>query len=211
MTMLMLAIVGRVFHWTFRKKFTRRHEVWFWVIVVGCGTIALQMANYNIIRPIYEAISAPAAGTPPPKFHCSLTEGAIEPGWEGSPVSVLYMLKVVNSGGPSVAWRWKLKAEVAGEVITVDARETGLNEVLFDPNTKQQSAKLDNASYLPNCLLETPVGNGAGKSGWVVFAFPTATADDLGRIGNRFTLSFEDCNGVITSITNTITQKGGVF
>jgi hypothetical protein len=147
-----------------------------------------------------------------PNLHCSLVHGAIAPPFETTPVSVFYQLKVVNSGSPSIAWRWRLAITLTtGQVIELDAPEHPMNETFVNPATKQLTIQFDNSTYLPNLLLENPIATGAGKVGWIVFRVDTATQEDLQRIGNRFVLKFEDCEGNVTSITNVLTQKGGVL
>ena len=61
----------------------------------------------------------------------------------------------------------------------------------------------------PNPNLHCSFVDGGITSAWLAFSIDTATQDDLQRIGNRFILKFEDCDGNVTSITNVVDQKGG--
>lgn len=120
-----------------------------------------------------------------PSLHCSLVGGGVLAAFGTTPPTILYQLKVVNSGSPSIAWKWRLEITfTTGQVIKIDATENPSGEVLINPNTKEQSGKLDNSNYLPNALLENPLPTGAGRRGWIIFPVNSATQDDLQRIGN---------------------------
>jgi len=146
-----------------------------------------------------------------PSLHCSVVQGAILQSYQGSVPRIIYKLKVVNSGSPSIAWRWHLVVTLTtGQNIDVDASENPASETVVNPPPNGPSI-FDNSNYLPNTLLENPIATGAGKAGWVGFEMNTATADDLVRIGNQLVLSFEDCKGNVISITNVLTKAGGQF
>jgi len=205
----MLTIITRIIRMTLGKKMTTKHEVVFWAGCVVFGTIALAVINAGMITPIKDRLANLRIASP--NLHCSFISGAVGGSVNGSPPNIFYQLKIVNSGSPSVAWKWNLKIILTtGQIIALDATENPSFQTIIDPNTQQQS-KFDNGQYLPNIMLENPLQSGAGKSGWVSFRVDTATEQDLERIGNRFIIQFEDCDGNETCITNIIIQKGGIL
>lgn len=190
---------------------------WFWVNAIakdtsdsknqsselGISVKQLDARTFDIERQ-FSAFSTP-------NLHCSLVSGGIPGGIYGGPCRILYQLRVVNSGSPSIAWRWHLRVKLnTGQAIETDANEVPSWETLINTNNQQQMV-LSNDTYLANSLLENPIQTGAGKIGWITFSINTATLDDLSRIGNEFILSFQDCRGKITSLTNIINQSGGQF
>jgi hypothetical protein len=123
---------------------------------------------------------------------------------DGSETSLTFMLRVVNSGAPSIAWKWHAKVQIAsGQSIEAQADE---NPQILKNMAGKQMPELDFSAekYLPNILLESPLPNGYGKLGWVFFRFNNISFDDLGRIGNKFTVQFEDSEGKVTSSSLTL-------
>lgn len=206
----MMTVIARIFRLTFGKKMTTKHEIGFWVICICCGTVALSAANIGIIKPLQNELAN--KGIASPNLHCSVVQGAIGKSAASDSGSVNYQLKVVNSGSPSIAWKWRLKIILTtGQTVEAEASENPHVNTVINPITKQQTAIFENFNYLPQTLLENPLGTGAGKVGWIVFSFDTATEDDLQRIGNKFILEFEDSEGKTTTHTNVLTKKGGAF
>jgi hypothetical protein len=207
-TAILMTIVARMFRWTTGKTMKRQHEIAFWSIGFFGLFGILTTIHFGIIKPIHDKIGT--ARSYPPDLHCSLSQGAVLTPYGTTPPMVLYLLKVVNSGGPSIVWNWKLRATLAGnEKIEVNAAETPVTESFINPANNQFMFRLESTNYFPTALLDEPLANGAGKHGWVEFPISTAAYDDLTRIGNVYVLEFQDCRGNVTSMTNYVTQAGG--
>ena len=207
---IIMTAMARIYRWSTGKPIKRKHEIAFWATGIIGLTAMLIIMRFGLIKPIQEDLAGQRAI--PPNLHCLFVQGATCTSFNGSPPSVFYQLKVVNSGGPSIAWKWNLKITLTtGQVMNMDATENPFTQTFMNPQTKEFVSRFEPTAYLPNILLENPLQPGAGKTGWVVFKVDQASDDDLQRIGNKFILKFEDCNGIETSITNTLTEKGGIL
>jgi hypothetical protein len=206
---VVLTIMARIFTSLYKVRWEHKHELRFWGTGIVGLTILLLILNYGVIRPFQQRFSS----QPHPRLHCSFKSGIVAAAYNGSQPSIFYQLKIVNSGGQqSIAWKWNLKIILTtGQLISADAAETPFNQTFFNPDTKQQISQFDNSGYLPNLLLENPIQSGAGKTGWVVFSVNSADQNDLTRIGNKFILTFQDCEGNESAITNVIVEKGGIL
>ena len=161
--------------------------------------------NYGIIKPI--------AGASTPNLQAQIIGGAVGKSTDGT-ISIIYFLKMVNSGSQSVAWKWHTKIGMeSGPLIEGNANE-GPSQFYFaitDSKTNIPSLStptLPNDAYLPNMLLESPLSTGSGKEGWVCFNFRDYMAEDFGeRVGNKFTVSFQDCDGKITEPSAIIRKR----
>jgi len=197
---IMLTSIARIIRMTLGKKMTTNHEIMFWIGCIICGTIALEVLNVGVIKPIQEKIST----TQTPNFHCEIVNGQNLKFADGTSQVVLVM-KIINSGSPSGAWKWHLKIELAsGQVFETDASE---NPSVISSVSKEVPIPFPASTYLPNILLETPISNGSGKMGWVGFVIADISADDIERIGNKFTISFQDSDGRVTQASETIVKK----
>jgi len=206
---VVLTIMARIFTTIFKMRWEHKYELRFWATGIIGLTVLLLIFNYGVIRPFQQRFSS----QPRPSLHCSFINGSVNPPHNGSPPDVFYQLKIVNSGNKqSIAWRWNLRITLtSGQIIDLDAVETPFNQTFISTQTKQQVSQFDNNTYLPNLLLENPIQSGAGKKGWVAFVVGTAAFEDLTRIGNKYILTFQDCDGSETSITNMITEKDGLL
>ena len=137
-----------------------------------------------------------------PNFRCEVVNGDLVKTIDGNNQVVL-MVKIVNSGSQSIAWKWHLKLDlVSGQTMEADASENPSNIGI-----KDGPVVLPAGTYLPNVLLESPISNGSGKKGWVGFVLKDISPEDMERIGNRFTLSFQDSDGHVIEASETIRKK----
>jgi len=198
---VMMTSIARIFRLTFGKKMTVTHEIVFWCICIFCGTVALAAVNVGILKPIQNQFSNKQTASP--DLHCEIV--TIGTGHsEEQKGEVLLFVRIVNSGSPTIVWKWRLGLELTtGQKFESLAPD---NQVVGTVTSQSQRPPmtLDVNHYLPNMLLESPIQTGAGKFGWVAFVFSDVSQSDLERIGNKFTLRFEDSEGKRTEITKAL-------
>src|ERR1035441_863506 len=90
LVVVMMTGVARIIKLTFGKKMTPKHEIAFWIVCICCGTIALEAANYGIIKPIRDQFQNRKIASP--NLHCSLVHGFVVSAFETTPVSIFYQL-----------------------------------------------------------------------------------------------------------------------
>ncbi len=190
----LLAILGTAMSWTYKRWisgtiFDRQKTTIFWTAGIAGGTIILMIFNLAFIEPLKQEKSKP-------NFKCerpSIIIGATD----DDKTTVTYILKVVNSGVASIAWKWHLKVTLvlSGQTFETDADENP--QSLVNKSSKNTETTLESKDYLPNALLESSLGTGSGKRGWVIFRFDGISMQDMNRIGNKFTLTFQDSTGNI--------------
>jgi hypothetical protein len=200
MAAVALTLMARIFTSLFKVRWEHKHELRFWATGIVGFTIVFLILNFGVIKPIHGQNQR----VPIPNFHCEISNGWLLKEASGKNQVVLLM-KIVNSGGPSIAWKWHLKTELAsGQSFDSDASENP-SQVYAD--TEHRTAILKTDTYIPNILLENAVSTGSGKRGWVAFDVSDISAEDMERIGNKFTISFQDSNGCIFQSSRTVAKK----
>lgn len=146
-----------------------------------------------------------------PSFKCEIAGIRFGRSDENSSAKAVYFLRIVNSGSPSIAWKWKTKVKISdGPTIESNASEEPRYDI-FHSTTSTNESTFGPQNYLPYALLESTLGSGSGKLGWVEFQFDTVNPEDLQRIGNVYTVQFEDSKGNITTSEFTISSKGSPY
>jgi hypothetical protein len=126
--------------------------------------------------------------------------------------SLTYAIKVVNSGLPSIAWRWHAKVQlVSGQIFEADAAENPQSLVSLSQKKDQPELRFEPGNYLPSILLESPLATGSAKMGWVMFRFNNLKPEELNRIGNKMELTFQDSEERITTDSFVLSQNLGTY
>ena len=211
--------MARIFNWTTGRHMQRKHEIAFWACGIVGLTAILAIAHITVVKPIQEELSTQK--TAPPFLQCQLesffcgqgtfaSSNAVDGKMQKEVVDMVFFVKVVNSGSPSIAWKWKLYGTLfTGQSIEANADASA--STMVQMLKSGQELKLDPDRYLPHVLAEDPIGNGAGKEGWVVFPIDGVSVDDLNHYGNTFTLEFQDSLGKKTQAVHHSTSKGEPF
>jgi hypothetical protein len=195
-----LTIMARIFSSIYKVRWEHKHELRFWLTGIIGLTIAFCILNFGLIKPI----RGQNQKVPIPNFHCEIANGFLSKEADGK-IQVILLIKIVNSGGPSVAWKWHLKtALTSGQSFDSDASE---NPSQLFSSADRQTPVLKSDTYIPNVVLENAVSTGSGKKGWVGFDVSEISPEDIERIGNKFTISFQDADGRIFQSSRTVLKK----
>jgi hypothetical protein len=128
--------------------------------------------------------------TTTPSFSTAITDN-ITVGFsinqDSNAIPIIFPFYVLNRGAPSTTLEWRCDVRLlSGQVVSSGASPFRRIEA-GDTN-----APYSTTNYLPALLCETPLGTGAGKSGWVGFVFPAGVIKEIKRPGVVFEVSFED-------------------
>lgn len=203
-----LAVLAVIIKARTGKEMTVKHILKFWIACCLCGTIATSVAHTGVIKPIIDQLSYEKAI--PPQLQSEITFLSVEKAQRNSPPSIVTLLvKMVNGGGPSVAWKWHLHVQPDfGQALDTEASPLPtipISTALIE----NQGIPLDANHYLPNILLENSLSTGSGKVGWVQFPFDNISVEDLTRYGTTFTLEFQDAARKKITTTYRISGKVG--
>ena len=198
----------RIGTWIRGKSISARKEIAFWVTGILGGTILLVVANRGFVNPLREGQNQNAGR---PDLHCEIISSAIADSniislfdQTTNPVTVVYFrASVVNNGMPSIAWKWRLKAQLVSGIpveswftYPVDPGQPG---IVGSSSHGRAPFVIPPDQFLVPMLLQNPLPYGSAKIGWLVFPFKPSLRSELERPGVRLTLEFEDCMGHVVS------------
>lgn len=207
--------LGRVFRATTGQPMTAKQELIFWAAGIVFLTAVLAIVNVRFVAPLRQAKHIP-------NFKCEITDVIVgirgSPGMpnvsdqtqrtQSLPTGVTLLVTIVNSGAPSIAWKWKLKIKLASGHVREAVALTGPSNATLVSEVGNKPITLTTDRYLPNRLLESPVSTGSAKVGWVSFQFDNITHDEIKRIGTEFVVEFQDSEGRTTTATCSMETSG---
>jgi hypothetical protein len=133
-----------------------------------------------------------------PNLQCYIFQPALGRDTNSDSTIVILQLRIINTGAPSIAWNWHLKIEMpngqAAESYAPFSPYQPLSRTI-NSDVGRPAINFDADKYIPNALADNPLGNGAAKTGWIVFSFPHSSQEDLNRSGNKLILDFNDRDG----------------
>ena len=110
-----------------------------------------------------------------------------------SDTSIVLILRLVNSGDPSIAWNWKLTTILpSGNTFTATASPSAIEGQLEGRDGKK--VDIYQTNYLPSVLFSKPLAHGDGIEGWAQFSFKGLPVTSV-QIGTRFKLEIDDAFG----------------
>ena len=182
---LLLAGLSRLIMWCFGKKPKRQ---WALFLVTGvtvfCLLLILQIAVGQAQRPQLNVRVQ------------ELNIGQIEHGIY--PLAVL-VVRISNSGSPTIAEDWQLTAQPAGssqQIKAIPSRIPNTVTLIGAPGRDTVTYYAKDALY--DKVSSVPIPHGGEQTGLLAFGF-RASPDDLHRLGTKFTLQVHDVFGNVYS------------
>lgn len=197
------------------KPKMKRHKLgmlWLvlWVFISAIALVAVDAMRYlgaqtryfssqaDQIRKSVEKGSADFRG----EIHSmSMGSLATDPDSPPKSIGVTFSIGILNNGEQSIAWKWECAATFqGGHSITSYASIAKATTTIRSNFKGEQDMVMPHDRYLPHILFESPLADGAGKSGWVTFHFKPHLMGELERPETWFRLSFQDKAGKRTSL-----------
>lgn len=201
---LIMTAMARIYRATTGKTFKEHHATIFWLTGTLGIFLVLMIIHFGVIRPLFQQLSSERPIAPNLQSEIGgMSTGSTKDG----AVNVTLLVRVLNSGGPSVAWKWHLRVDLTtGQSVEADASMEPIS-ISLGSSQSSNNMVLDAGHYLPNELMEAPLPSGNGRLGWVTFIFNDISQDDLSHYGNKFTLQFQDVDGKIIECSYTVNTK----
>ena len=183
---LILAGLSRLIMWCFGKKPKRQWALFLvTVVTVFCLLLILQIAVGQSQRP---------------QLNVRLQEiniGQIE---NGIYPMVVLVVKISNSGSPTIAEDWQFTAQPAGssqQIKAISLRIPNTVTLIGAPGRDTITYYAKDALY--DKVGSAPIPRGGEQTGLLAFGFTSASSDDLRRLGTKFTLQVHDVFGNVYS------------
>lgn len=111
--------------------------------------------------------------------------------------SVVFRVKIYNSGSPSIVRDWSLKVKGADQK-PIATQFLGMQQPFpftATDNHGNVSTKIEKSDTIMDKVDSVPIPEGGSQEGWIIFFVPDLSRDFLQTGGTSYELSFKDVSG----------------